>query len=697
LERFTLLLERGLELMMLKDLHCALICEEPSSTESARRETLIRHLMEGTSAQTGLDFFHALVRSAAMAMNVAGVWVTEYLPEQQVLRSLAFWMNGHYVEDYVYTIPGTPCEQVIENACLIHYPDRVIELFPGDPDLVKLSAVSYAGVPLLKADGSVLGHLSALDTKPLHLVADVESVFRIFAARAGAELRRIRAESAVRDSEQRFSRLFESAMDAIFELDDGFRILRANASAATLFAIPSEILVNRSLTTLLTPRSMQKLVNIAQQLDMSGQHSAWVPGGFEAVRSDESGFPAEGSVSRFELAGGYRYSVILRNVQEQLAAENRLRELEEETAYLQSEIEERHPFGEIIGESPAICEVLSAVRQVAATPTTVLITGETGTGKELVARAIHKASQRASNPFIRVNCAAIPAPLCESEFFGHERGAFTGAVGRRPGRFELAQGGIIFLDEVGELPLELQPKLLRVLQEREYEPVGSSQTRKVDVRVIASTNRDLSAEVAAGRFREDLFYRLNVFPISVPPLRDRSTDVELLTQFFIDRYCARIGKPRTELTADCLRRLRSYHWPGNVRELENVVERAVIIARDRTLSLRNVLPLASLRSVRVVGSGGSHKPRTKRELREMERETLIQALERAAWKVAGAQGAARALGVPSSTLASRMKALQIERPKYRTLPPLCSRTIAREIETKENSLAIDSAASKGNL
>jgi len=666
------------------------------STASANRETLIQHLVEGTSCQTGQEFFHTLVRSAAMAMDVAGVWVTEYIPERKVLRSIAFWLSDHYVEDYEYAVRGTPCEQVIEKSCLIHYPDRVIELFPDDPDLVKLSAVSYAGVPLLRADGTVLGHLSALDTKPLHLIADVESVFRIFAARAAAELNRIQAESAVRDSEQRFSRLFASAMDAIFELDHRFRILRANASAATLFAIPSEALVNLSLTTLLTPPSNQKLCNLAKQLNTSVQDSAWVPGGLDAVRSDGSSFPAEGSVSRFEFEGDPRYSVILRNVQEQLVAENRLRKLEEKTAYLQSEIEEYQPFGEIIGESPAIREVVSAVRQVAATPATVLITGETGTGKELVARAIHKSSQRALKPFIRVNCAAIPASLCESEFFGHEKGAFTGAASRRAGRFELAQGGIIFLDEVGELPLELQPKLLRVLQEREYEPVGSSQTRKVDVRVIAATNRDLSVEVAAGRFREDLFYRLNVFPIAMPPLRDRSTDVELLAHLFIDRYCARIAKRRLALTADCLRRLRSYHWPGNVRELENVIERAVIIARDRELSLRNILPLDTLQSIHASRSDGRSKLRTKRELREMERETLVQALERAGWKVAGEQGAARVLGVPASTFASRMKALQIERPKGKTSAALSSRIITREIESNENSLAIADMDSKGN-
>jgi PAS domain S-box-containing protein len=633
-------------------------------TGSVRPETLIRHLLEGTSSKTGREFLHALVRSAANAMDVAGVWVTEYLPERKVLRSLAFWLNDHFVEEYEYQIQGTPCEQVIENACLVHYPDRVIDLFPDDADLHSLNAVSYAGVPLLKSDGTVLGHLSALDTKPLELVPDLESVFRIFADRAAAELNRLRAESKVHDSEQRFSRLFESAMDGIFELDGQFRIQRANGSAACLFGISAEDLVNRSLATLFTASSAQKLATVAQELNTAGQYSAWVPRGFDAIRADGSQFPAEASISRFELSGRRRYSIILRNVQDQLAAENRLRELEAETAYLQREIAEHQPIGEIIGESPAIKKVVAAVRQVAPTPTNVLIMGETGTGKELVARAIHKASDRASKPFIRVNCPAIPATLAESEFFGHEKGAFTGAGSRRAGRFELAQGGTIFLDEIGELPLELQPKLLRVLQEGEYEPVGSSQTRKVDVRVIAATNRNLSAEVAAGRFREDLFYRLHVFPIVVPPLRERGSDVELLAQFFIDQYCARIGKPCPELTADCLRRLRSYRWPGNVRELENVIERGVIIASEGRLSLRDILPLDSFLPVQESGAFiASSGLRTKSELRDLERDTLVRALERSGWKVAGARGAARALGIPPSTLASRMKALQIERPK----------------------------------
>lgn len=635
-----------------------------SAALQGRSQALIHYLLEGTSSQTGHEFLHALVRSAAMAMNVAGVWVTEYLPEKKVLRSLAFWMNGNFIQDYEYKIEGTPCEVVIETGRLVHYPERIIELFPHDPDLSTLNAVSYVGVPFLKSDGTVLGHLSAMDTKPLELAPELESAFRIFAERAAAELKRLRAESTVRESEQRFCRLFDSAMDAIFELDDEFHILRANESAANLFALTDEAFANATMTVLLSAASTQKLRSVAAELDSVTRPFAWVPGGFEALRSDGTPFAAEATISRFEVQGSCRFSLILRNVQDQLVAESRLRELEEEAAYLLSEINEHQNGGEIVGNSPAVRSVITAVMQVAPTPATVLISGETGTGKELVARAIHQASHRAAKPFVRVNCAAIPAALCESEFFGHEKGAFTGAAGRRTGRFELAHGGTIFLDEVAELPLELQPKLLRVLQEGEFEPVGSSQTRKVNVRVITATNRDLLEEVKAGRFREDLYYRLHVFPIAVPPLRQRGSDVELLAQTFLERNCARMGRVKLELSADCLRRLRSYDWPGNVRELENVIERAVIIARDGRLNLRDVLPLHSLQhTTKRKDSEAPLAVQTKSELREIERDTLLRALEQAKWKVAGEHGAARKLGIPPSTLSSRMKALRIQRPK----------------------------------
>jgi transcriptional regulator with GAF, ATPase, and Fis domain len=290
----------------------------------------------------------------------------------------------------------------------------------------------------------------------------------------------------------------------------------------------------------------------------------------------------------------------------------------------------------------------------------VLIQGETGTGKELFARAIHAGSRRREEPMVTVNCAAIPASLIESEFFGHEKGAFTGATAKREGRFALADGGTIFLDEIGELPLDLQAKLLRVLQEGTFEPVGSGRTQKVDVRVVAATNRDLRRESTDGKFREDLFYRLNVFPIQLPPLRDRLEDIPVLAEAFARRFAQRLGKKIEPLTPACAERLRAYAWPGNVRELENVIERAVITASSGRLNLSRALPEAVPALEAEAAEGQVNGVHTVEEWEAMERRNLERALELCAGKVSGEQGAARLLGMNPSTLASRLKALGVK-------------------------------------
>ena len=303
---------------------------------------------------------------------------------------------------------------------------------------------------------------------------------------------------------------------------------------------------------------------------------------------------------------------------------------------------------------------------MAATDATVLILGETGTGKELIARSIHHGSTRSKASLVRVNCAAIPGTLIESELFGHERGAFTGAIARREGRFALADRGSIFLDEVGELPLELQAKLLRVLQEGEFEPLGSTRTRKVDVRIIAATNRDVEQMVAAGDLREDLYYRLNVFPLRLPPLRERGDDVLLLAQAFVERFAQRMGRHIKPLGPDDARRLKAYSWPGNVRELQNVVERSIILAAGDGIALAAAMPKAAASSSPASpaegGDGAGGRILDPRDMQEFERANLLRALEEANWKVAGAGGAAELLGLPASTVASRMKALAIRRP-----------------------------------
>ncbi len=353
-----------------------------------------------------------------------------------------------------------------------------------------------------------------------------------------------------------------------------------------------------------------------------------------------------------------------RHLRVTLAENARLREeLENERDYLREEVNVVMNFGRIVGKSPALMQMLNRVSAVAETPASVLLQGESGVGKELVAHAIHAQSPRANGPLVKVNCASIPKELFESEFFGHVKGAFTGAHRDRVGRFQFADGGTIFLDEVSEIPLELQGKLLRVLQESEFERVGDDVTRSVDVRIIAATNRNLEMRIVEGAFREDLFYRLSVFPIDVPPLREREDDVIRLAQHFLEQTCSDFARPPMQLTRSQADMLRRYSWPGNVRELKNVIERAVI------LSPRNVLRLDLSMSNSVAGARspeGADKPPeqllTEIEMREFQKKNLVLALKQANWKVSGPGGAADLLGIKSTTLADRIRTIGIRKP-----------------------------------
>jgi len=322
-----------------------------------------------------------------------------------------------------------------------------------------------------------------------------------------------------------------------------------------------------------------------------------------------------------------------------------------ENIYLQSEIKLDHNFTDIISRSAALQKILSKVEQVAATEATVLILGESGTGKELLARAVHNLSPRRDRPLVKVNCAALPANLIESELFGHEKGAFTGAIARKIGRFELADGGTIFLDEIGELPLELQSKLLRIIQEGEFERVGGQQTIKVDTRIIAAANRDLKKEIQHGRFREDLYYRLNVFPITIPPLRERKEDIPLLVNHFVKKYSAKSGKKIESVSQHIIDSLQAYSWPGNVRELENIIERAVIVSHGKQLKLDEWLPHPQT---------AAEEP-ARLSLEDIERSHILKVLEETGWRISGEKGAARILNINASTLRSRMEKLGIKR------------------------------------
>jgi len=371
---------------------------------------------------------------------------------------------------------------------------------------------------------------------------------------------------------------------------------------------------------------------------------------------------ADGLASMDEFSGAPASRALVRlKVQRAAQVETRCHELHMECAYLRPEVQEPGPFGEILGRSAPLKRVMRQVEMVAATDANVLILGESGTGKELIARAIHQRSPRAHKPLVKVNCGSIPRELFESEFFGHARGSFTGAIRDRVGRFQLADGGTLFLDEVGEIPLELQSKLLRVLQEGEFERVGDDTTRRVNVRVVAATNRDLRQEVAEGRFRLDLFYRLGVFPLEVPPLRDRRGDIPELAAYFVRQACVRFRVPEPRLIEREVESLRQYDWPGNVRELQNVVERAVIL--DPGGFLKFDLPQQKSAGSAVAVSAAEVIPES--EWRKMERANVLAALQKSGFRVSGEGGAAELLGVNPGTLASRLKSLGIQKQAYR--------------------------------
>lgn len=457
-------------------------------------------------------------------------------------------------------------------------------------------------------------------------------------------------EEQSRTSEDRFRKIFDHSNDAIFLIDPvADEILDVNARACSMLGYSREEL--RSLPiSLIHPQEMPKLRAFAESVFKEGQ--GWT-NELTCLTHAGATLSAEISASVFDLDGRPCMVAMIRDVTD-------LEHLRQQNDYLNEEIRSDFCVGSICGSSPAILKIREQIEIVAPTDANVLVTGESGTGKELVARAIHDQSPRSREPMVRVNCASIPPSLFESEFFGHVKGAFTGAVKDRVGRFELAHGGSIFLDEISEIPRDLQSKLLRVLQESELERVGEARTRRVDVRIIAATNHELLAQVAEGRFREDLYYRLSVFPIHIPPLRDRSEDVGPLAKHFVQKIAQRQGIPEPRLTKAEVDVLQSYSWPGNVRELQNLMERGVILARGGRLQLDFAGGPASAPPA-LPARLSPAADMTLDDVRELERDVIIRALEDSDWKIRGENGAANRLRLKPTTLASRMKRMGISR------------------------------------
>jgi PAS domain S-box-containing protein len=634
--------------------------------------TALRAIVEGTAHSTGEEFFRTLVRHLAQAVDAQYAFVAEFTsPETKTRAStIALWAKDRIAENLEWTLAGTPCEEVVRGE-LCHHPSRVRQTFPDDKLLADWGVESYLGVPLLNPQGEVLGHLAVFDEHSMPEEPRKLLIFRIFAARAAAELARLRLERKLRESEERFRDLYEEAPLAYVKEDLESRFISANRAALRILGIkPEEApgLVEMSLV----PKSSDAQRRAKEALAASGRGDE-TRGVVLELRRKDNGKPVwVERWSKPEPDGKYTRTMFVDITARVLAEQERAR-LAAQNLYLQEEIKSAHNFDEIIGNSSALQESLDKVTRVANTDTSVLITGETGTGKELIARAIHSASHRREKPLIKLNCAAIPSSLVESELFGHEKGAFSGAISRRVGRFELAHGGTIFLDEIGEVPMDVQVKLLRVLQEREFERVGGSEPIKVDVRVIAATNRNLLNAIREGAFREDLYYRLNVFPIALPPLRNRQGDVPLLVQFLVARFAARVGVRIESIGKATMERLERYRWPGNIRELENVLERAIILANGPVLEIEpEVFAAAAAERTAVADPQQAPLPKTDvtaaedggespaiETLESNQRSHILSALEKTGGVIDGPHGAAKLLALHPNTLRSRMKKLGI--------------------------------------
>lgn len=469
---------------------------------------------------------------------------------------------------------------------------------------------------------------------------------------------RKRNDEALRQSEEHARTLFEFSPDAIIVTNQEGKITEVNGQVETFFGYPRGELLGQSVE-LLVPERFRKAHPQHRKNYVQGARMRPMGMGLElyARRKDGSEFPVDIMLGPIESPQGHFILTVVRDLSQKKEAELALQRSEQERRYLEEELTTTHGFEEIIGESSGLKRVLKQVEQVAATEATVLILGETGTGKELVARAIHRLSPRHQHSFVKLNCSAIPAGLLESELFGHEKGAFTGAIAQRVGRLELAHEGTLFLDEIGDLPLELQPKILRALQEKEFERLGSVRTIPVNVRLVAATNRNLAKMVEDGEFRSDLYYRLRVFPVEVPPLRDRADDISLLVNYFVSIHARRMNRHIETIPSDVMRALERWRWPGNVRELENFIERAVILSPGPVLRA----PLAELQVNDAPSDGGAPSSTS---FHDAERDHILRVLRECRGMIGGANGAAERLGLKRTTLNSKIKKLGIQRRDY---------------------------------
>jgi len=627
-------------------------------------EELLRTISEQTASVTGKDYFRELAKFITSVLNVRYSMVVECSKDENTrLRMLSYIERLEVLENIEYDKKGTPCEIVMEGKDFF-CPNDLEKSFPREKGIQ-----SWVAVPIYSpSTGKVIGNIAAFDRIPMTEDHNQIAILKIFAARAGAEIERMRAERELekaykelnddlrlqlRESEQRFRDLFEEAPIAYVHEGLDSKFIKVNRAAMKMLGIkPEEVPTMYGKTLVVDSPQNQRRLKEAFESIRQGSDTGGV---ILELRRKDNGKPLWIQWwSKPDTSGQFTRTMMI-DITEQVLMEQERARLQAENKYLQEEIKYTHNFEEIVSRSKNFHKVLQQIEQVAPTDATVLILGESGTGKELMARAIHNISNRSKKALVKVNCATLPANLIESELFGHEKGAFTGAMERKIGRFELADGGSIFLDEIGELPVDLQSKLLRVLQEGEFERLGNPRTMKVNVRVIAATNRNLEQAIEKKEFREDLFYRLNVFPIICPPLRDRKEDIPLLVKHFCQKHEAKIGKKVTDISPKVMESLMNYDWPGNIRELENLIERALILSSGDTLEDGDWVPAEK---TQVKGNNGKVAPK---KMEEVEKEHIIETLKKVNWKVSGEKGAAKILGLNPTTLEARMKKLGIKR------------------------------------
>jgi transcriptional regulator with PAS, ATPase and Fis domain len=656
---------------------------------------MLRIISEGTAAVIGGDFFRSLAYHIIISTGIRYAIVTECANVAKTrVRTLVYIEREHFLDNFEYDLSDTPCEIVMKGQN--YYCSADLDTIFKKEEGIK----SYFGVPIFLSNAEVIGHIAIFDTKPMTVTSRQLNILKIFASRAGAEIERKRNDEIIQDSMGRYRSLFEDSPIGMCEEDysevkvyiDRLKE-KYKADLQTIYdSYPEEIAKTyNQILRLKANRSQVKLFDLeTEQQYFDYLSNAFMPSAFKdlmlAFDGGQTVFEREIDVraatgtkkvlkvKRVLLPGSetnWSRSVIsCVDITEGKAAQERLNlalnevkqlkeRLEAENIYLQQEIKQEHNFDEIICQGEALTRVLDKIQLVAGTDATVLILGESGTGKELIARAIHNHSKRNKRPLVKINCAALPANLIESELFGHEKGAFTGALNQKIGRFELADGGTIFLDEVGELPIELQAKLLRVLQEGEFERLGSNKTMKVNVRIIAATNRDLQQSVKDKEFRADLYYRLNVFPVVSPPLRQRKEDIPILVNHFCKKYGMRLGRTINSVPKKTLDALQAYDWPGNVRELENVIERGLILSNSNVLELGDWLPAAKEQGE--VISSPIPQSNANLTLEELERAHILEVLKTKNWKIRGDDGAAIALGLNPTTLEARIKKLGLKR------------------------------------